>query len=287
MKIGIVGAGRVGTSIGKYIRNRASQHIVSGFYSRTYSEAIKSANFCNTEAFGRLQDLVKSSDTLFIAVTDNEIKNVWDCIDKDLIKNKIICHFSGALSSDVFTGADDYGVYTGSIHPIYAFSSRFDSYKGLDKAVFTVEGGNVFLQNVPCIFSEVGNKVYVISNEKKTFYHAGASMASNHLVALLYTAVEIFKECGFSELDSYEVLKPLMKDNLNNALKNGVNQALTGPIERGDVTTIEKHLSVISDKQKKIYKSLGIQVLSIAENKNKGNKILAEKYRCIERMLLE
>ncbi|MEE1055696.1 MAG: DUF2520 domain-containing protein [Acutalibacteraceae bacterium] len=287
MKIGIIGAGRVGTSIGRYIKDRVSKHIVSGFYSRTYNEAIKSANFCNTEAFDRLQDLIKSSDTLFITVTDSEIKNVWDCIDKDLVNNKIICHFSGALSSDVFTGADDYGVYTGSIHPVYAFSSKFDSYKGLNKAVFTAEGDNVFLQNIPCLFSEIGNKVCVIKKEKKPFYHAGASMASNHLVALLHTVIEMFKECGFSEPDAYTVLAPLMMDNLNNALKNGVNQALTGPIERGDVTTIEKHLSVISDEQKKTYKSLGIQVLSIAENKNKSNEILAEKYRCIERMLLE
>ena len=287
MKIGIVGAGRVGTSIGRYIKDRVPEYIVSGFYSRTYNGAIKSANFCNTKAFERFQDLVKSSDTLFIAVTDSEIKNVWDCIDKDLVKNKIICHFSGTLSSDVFTGADDYGVYTGSIHPVYAFSSKFDSYKGLNKAVFTAQGDNVFLENIPCIFSEAGNKVCVIQKEKKPFYHAGASMASNHLVALLHTVVEIFKECGFSEPDAYTVLTPLMMDNLNNALKKGVNQALTGPIERGDVTTVEKHLSVISDEQKKIYKSLGMQVLSIAENKNKSSEILAEKYRCIERMLLE
>ena len=112
-------------------------------------------------------------------------------------------------------------------------------------------------------------------------------MASNHLVALLYTVVEMFKECGFSEPDVYTALAPLMMDNLSNALKNGVCKALTGPIERGDVTTVEKHLSVISDEQKNIYKSLGMQVLSIAENKNEGNEILAEKYRCIERMLLE
>lgn len=287
MKIGIIGAGRVGTSIGRYIKDRVPKHIVSGFYSRTYDETIKSANFCNTKVFERLQDLVKSSDTLFITVTDGEIKNVWDCIDKDLIKNKIICHFSGTLSSDVFTDADDYGAYTGSIHPVYAFSSKFDSYKGLNKAVFTAEGDNVFLQNVPCLFSEAGNKVCVIQKEKKPFYHAGASMASNHLVALLHTVIEMFKKCGFSESDAYTVLAPLMMDNLNNALKNGVNQALTGPIERGDVTTVEKHLSVISAEQTKIYKSLGMQVLSIAENKHKSNEILTEKYRCIERMLLE
>lgn len=283
MKIGIIGAGRVGTSVGKYI----PQDFLSGFFSKTYARAVESANFCKTKAFGRLEDLVRSSDTLFVTVTDSEIKNVWDCIDKNLIKNKIICHFSGALSSDVFTGADDYGVYTGSVHPVYAFSSKFDSYKGLNKAVFTVEGDNVFLQNVPCIFSEAGNRVYVISKEKKQIYHAGASMASNLLVALLYTVVEMFKECGFSEDDAYSVLKPLMMGNLSNALEKGVCRALTGPIERGDIDTIEKHLSVLDDSRRNIYKSLGKQVIKIAHNKNEDNEILAEKYSCIERMLLK
>ncbi len=287
MKIGIVGAGRVGTSVGKYITEYSAQHSLSGFYSRTYSNTVKSADFCSTKAFKSLSDLIASSDTFFIAVSDKEIGNVWECIDKALIKNKIIGHFSGSLSSDVFTGANDYGAYTGSIHPVYAFSNKFESYKNLNQAVFTAEGDAVFLSEVKGFFENLGNRVCVIDKTKKPLYHTSVSMASNHLMGLLFSVVNMLKSCGFSEADAYTVLTPLMSNNLNNALENGVSQALTGPIERGDVSTIEKHLGVLSGEYEEIYKLLGNQVLKIAENKNSGNQQLLEEYRCIERMLLK
>lgn len=287
MKIGIVGAGRVGTSVGKYITKNSAQHSLSGFYSRTYSNAVKSADFCSTKAFKELSALIASSDTLFIAVSDREIGNVWECIDKALIKNKIIGHFSGSLSSDVFAGANDYGAYTGSIHPVYAFSDRFESYKDLNQAVFTAEGDTVFLSEVNGLFEQLGNKVCIIDKEKKPLYHTSVSMASNHLIGLLFSVVNMLKSCGFSENDAYEVLEPLMRNNLNNALENGVVQALTGPIERGDVSTVKKHFEVLNGEYEEIYKSLGNQVLKIAKNKNSNNQQLLEEYRCIERMLLK
>ena len=162
MKIGIIGAGRVGTAIAKYISLQASQYCISGFYNRDYSKALESADFCNTKAYTSLNDLVRSSDTLFIATQDCEIGNVWECIDKDLIKNKFIGHFSGSLSSDVFGGAEYYGAYTGSVHPLYAFSDRFNSYKGLDCVVFTAEGCSEFLENIQPVFEQCGNTVCII-----------------------------------------------------------------------------------------------------------------------------
>ena len=286
MKIGIIGAGRVGTSMGKYITEH-SQHLITGFYSRTFKSAVEAADFCNTKAFSTLSELLISSDTLFITVNDSEIKNVWDCIDKKSVKNKIICHFSGSLSSDVFTEASELGAYTGSIHPIYAFSSKFSSYKLLDSAFFTLEGCETFLQKATGLLEDMGNKTYTVDKEKKPLYHTALAMASNHLMGLLYTSTELLKDCGFSEQASYALIAPLMLDNLKNALENGVEQALTGAIERGDADTVEKHLCIPDAQAKEIYKALGIKVLQIAKSKNKDKTELSENYEIIERMLLK
>ncbi len=286
MKIGIIGAGRVGTAIAKYITLKATKHSITGFYSLHYSNALQSADFCNTKAYTSLDDLVRSSDTLFIATQDSEISNVWECIDKSLIKDKFIGHFSGSLSSDVFTSAEYYGAYSGSIHPMYAFSDRFNSYKGLDSVVFTAEGCNEFLKAVAPLFEECGNTVCVIDKQYKALYHTSASMASNHLIGLLSTVVDMLMQCGFERDNAYKLLYPLMTDNLENALKNGAEYALTGPIERGDIATINKHLSVLGDEQAKLYKLLAKQVLKVAQRKNNEEQ-LAEKYRYIEKELLK
>lgn len=286
MKIGIIGAGRVGTSFGKYISELClDNYYLQGFYSKTYENAIISANFCNTKAFKSLSELLMSSDTLFIAVSDSEVKNVWDCIDKNLIENKIICHFSGVLSSDVFNGADSYKAYTGSIHPAYAFNDKFNSWKGLNKIIFTVEGSNLFLSEIQKLFNLTQNKICIIDKSIKPLYHTATSIASNHLMGLIDMVVKIFEQCGFSQEIAYRVITPLMKDNLCNALDNGVVSALTGPIERGDIQTVEKHISSLNGNQLLVYKSLGKQVVEIAKKKHKNNKCLAEKHRYIERIL--
>lgn len=290
MKIGIIGAGRVGTAVAKYITLKATQHStkhsIQGFYSLHYSNALQSADFCNTKAYKSLDELVRSSDTLFIAVQDSEISNVWECIDKDLIKNKFIGHFSGSLSSDVFSGAKAYGVHCGSIHPMYAFSDRFNSHKGLDSVVLTAEGCDEFLKAVVPVFEECGNTVCVIDKRYKALYHTAASMASNHLIGLLCTVVDMLMQCGFTRDNAYSLLKPLMADNLENAFENGAEYALTGPIERGDIATVEKHLSAVNNEQAQLYKQLAKEVVKVAQRKNTGVQ-LAEKYEYIEKELLK
>lgn len=287
MKIGIIGGGRAGASIAKYISlKNLPQYCLSGFYSRTYGKALESANFCNTKAYTSLTDLVKSSDTLFIATQDSEIGNVWECIDKSLIKNKFIGHFSGSLSSDVFSGAECYGAYTGSVHPMYAFSDRFNSYKGLNTVVFTAEGCSEFLENILPVFKQCGNTVCTIDKQNKALYHASASMASNHLLGLLGAVVDMLVQCGFEKNDAYKLLAPLMMNNLENALQNGVEYALTGPVERGDVSTVEKHLTVLNNEQAQLYKQLAKQVIKIAERKNNVQQ-LSQKYSYIEKELLK
>jgi len=285
MKIGIIGAGRVGCSIGKYITVNSDLDTITGFYNRGYEKAVVAANFCNTKAFKSLSDLVMSSDTLFITTQDEQIPMVWDCIDKGLIKNKIICHFSGSISSDVFTSIGDYDAYPGSIHPVYAFSSRFDSYKGIKNIFFTIEGHPIFLDRISQSFSHNGNIICSIDKEKKSLYHASLSMASNHLIGLLGASAEILRECGFSESSAYEILKPLMLNNLAYALENGVEKALTGPIERGDCNTVKKHLRVLNSKQMGIYKSLGMEILNIAVQKNQYKPVV-QTYSEIEKELL-
>ena len=286
MNIGIIGAGRVGTSIAKYI-SKSSCHTITGFYSERYEDAVTSADFCHTRPFQTLSQLVSASDTLFITVNDGQIKNVWDCIDKPSAGNKIICHFSGSLSSDVFAFANDYSICTGSIHPVYAFSDKFSSYRELDKAVFTVEGDKFFVDSMKDLFSAFGNRIFTIDKQYKALYHAGASMASNHLTGLLQTVVDMLLQCGFCEEEAYTVLRPLMTNNLQTALEKGTVYALTGPIERGDIATVQKHLTVLNTEQKAVYQALGRQVIATARRKHRDNPLLQNQYEHMERILSE
>ena len=116
MRIGIIGAGRVGVTMGKYLGDAGVE--VTGFYSKTTQSAVQAAEFTDTTVYKTLQDIVEASDTLMITTPDGVISEVWDCIAGYDLTGKILCHCSGSLSSNVFSGIEQTGAVGCSIHPI-------------------------------------------------------------------------------------------------------------------------------------------------------------------------
>lgn len=267
MKIGIIGAGKVGTTLGAYLRKQ--QIAVTGYYSRTYESAVLAADFTKTKAYKDIAALVGASDTLFVTTPDGEIGRVWDCIAKYELADKIICHFSGSLSSLVFSGIEAAGASGCSIHPMFAFSDKFESYKQFHTACLTMEGQKEAVRTMKALFGMLGHKVLTVKAEDKMRYHAAAALASNYMVGLFQTSLDLLGVCGFSEEDSQVLLEPLVRNNVNAMLEKGTKDALTGPIERGDFQTVEKHLTVLQGTDTEaVYRSIGKALVRIAEEKH-------------------
>ena len=135
MQIGIIGAGRVGCSMGKYLVGHGAD--VLGYYDTNDRAAEEAAQFTGTERYDTLAELVSASKLIFITTPDGIILSVWEQIRHLPLAQKIICHCSGALSSDSFSGIEDTHAACLSIHPMLPFSNRFSSYEQLEKAFFT------------------------------------------------------------------------------------------------------------------------------------------------------
>lgn len=266
MKVGIIGAGKVGCSIGKYLVSRGIT--LTGYSSKTQESVDIAATFTNTKAYDTDKELAEESDLIFIATPDDRIVDVWKELTNYSIQGKILCHFSGSLSSVVFSNREDKGVYACSLHPMYAFSDKFTSYKKLNQVMFTAEGDEEALSAVCSVFRGFGNDVAIISSEKKVRYHAAASMISNMMIGLYEKSIQMFIDCGFEREKARKLVEPLVAGNVANLLTNDSKEALTGPIERGDKVTIEKHLQQLNLEEKELYQILGRELLSIAKRKN-------------------
>lgn len=282
MKIGFIGAGKAGCSLGKYFSVKAGQGRiqVAGYYSLIEEEARWAAAFTHSECFCTVEEVIAASDAIILSTPDGAIKKVWDAIDKDKIQGRIFCHLSGSLSSDVFSGIEDYGAYPVSIHPMFAFSDRESVYQQLNQVSFTLEGVPCAVSRWKEIFEALGNPAVVISKEAKPKYHTAASFLSNHVLAVLEAGYQLLSECGFSEKEARDFSSVLVRGNIEHAVKNGTVDALTGPIERADGSTVEKHLSVLDSRQAGTYKSCGKELLELAKRKNPGRD-----YREIAKLL--
>ena len=266
MRIGFIGAGRVGCTFGKYFREHGIE--VSGYYNRTAEKAKEAAEFTDTLYYEDVDDLISESDAIFITVSDNSISKVFSSLDKKKLSGKLIIHTSGAMSSSVFTEQDVYKFYGFSIHPIYAVNDRFTSYKNFQNAFITIEGNSEKIDLFRELFSSIGMKTAVISGENKTRYHAAAVFASNMVCGLMNEAENLLISCGFSEIEAGDALKGIFLDNAKSVAEKGPMDALTGPIERNDTGTIRKHMSSLSPEEKEIYTGASLAVLRLAEKKH-------------------
>ena len=269
MNIGIIGAGKVGVSVGRYLKDNNIQ--IAGFYDIDCDNAAFAERFTQTDCFSDLEELVKVSDTLFITTPDTVIGSVWDCIrNKNMsVKNKIVCHFSGALSSDVFTDSQSTGAFVCSIHPMLAFSDKLTSYRIPANTFFALEGDETAVSALKSLFENLGNTVCVIDKSKKSLYHTAASVLSNELVAVLDMGYSLLEECGFSRDEAVKATQNLVLGNIKSVLENGCVNALTGPVERNDLQTVKKHVESLKGEDRQIYILLAKHLVNLAKAKNK------------------
>jgi len=314
MRIGFVGAGKVGFTLGKYMSER--NVCVSGYYSRSEESARQASLFTHTKYYETLEELIESSDALFLTVPDGAIEDVWNsilyrakldearpcaasdirgarmgipyrakldearpCAASDIrgarmgikrysLAGKFICHCSGVMTSAVFSEIDQMGAFGYSIHPLFAIHSKSQSYQEISQAYFTIEGPEAYLDFWKDFFEKLGNPVRVIQAEQKVLYHGAAVFASNLVTGLFEAGVDLLMDCGFDRESGEAALKPLFLHNCQSVAYVGTTAALTGPVERADEKTIQKHLKVLPPEEREIYIRLSEILVNIAKRKH-------------------
>ncbi len=268
MKIGFIGAGKAGFSLGRFFVEGGIH--VTGYYSRHEESAREAAFFTRTRAYDTLGAILRDSDALFLTVPDGAISPVFQELESMDISQKQFCHCSGAMTAkEAFLDIDRKGAYGYSIHPLFPISSKKKSYQELQGAFFCIEGIGPHLPEWKERLQSLGAKVQMISGETKIQYHAACAIASNLVCALADESLELLAQCGFSQELALQALAPLMRSNLEHLLAEGPKNALTGPVERCDTETVRKHLECFPDNEgKEMYRAVSRKLTGLAEQKN-------------------
>lgn len=275
MNIGFIGAGKVGCAFGKYLYDKGFK--VKGYFSKSFSSSLKGAKLVKGKAFNDINFLVKESDIIFITTPDDVIKETSKTIaGLNLSLNKIFIHMSGALSSSILRDIKDKGGYVYSLHPLQSFADIKTSVKKLSETVFSLEGDDEKKEVIKDMLKKLDNKYFLIDSEKKPIYHASACVLSNYLVTLLDYGFSYLEEIGIDKKEANEAFYPLISVTLENVRKLGTKKALTGPIKRGDLDTIKKHIESIkkeSPELLKTYKVLGLETLKLTGDEKFSNEL--------------
>ena len=277
MKIGFIGAGKVGFTLGKYFSKHGKE--ITGYFSRSKESAKEAAEFTGSRCFGDIGELIEKSDVLFLTVPDGIITDVYREVVKYPVRDKLICHCSGAMTArKAFPDISEFGAFGYSVHPLFAVSNKYKSYEELADVFFALEGDEKHIEDIEGLLKSAWLHFQRIDSDSKIGYHCAAAIASNLMIGLVKESVDILGRCGFSPEDALSALTPLVRGNVQHILEDGLSDSLTGPLERGDITTIIKHLESFEngetqegfskEDEKMLYKLLSKKIVPVAEAKH-------------------
>jgi predicted short-subunit dehydrogenase-like oxidoreductase (DUF2520 family) len=182
-----------------------------------------------------------SSDFLWLCHTDDALPELArQLAGQSGWRGKIVFHSSGALTSAVLSPLQRAGAYTASLHPMMTFvpgiRQRFQN------VPFAVEGDRRAVAVARQIVARLGGRVFTIRKSAKVLYHALGSFSSPLLVATLVTAERVGQGAGLTRDQTRRIIAPILQQTLKNYLEQGAPAAFSGPIKRGDLNTVRRHL---------------------------------------------
>ena len=189
----------------------------------------------------RLADAALTSNVVWLCHTDDAIaQTALQLARRSGWRGRIVFHSSGALTSDVLAPLKRAGAHVASLHPMMTFV--LGTSPGMKGVTFAVEGDKSAVSAAREIVRALKAEVFAIRKEAKVLYHALGSFSSPLLVAELATAERVGRAAGLRASQTRKVIGPILQQTLNNYLQHGAAKAYGGPMKRGDLNTVRRHL---------------------------------------------
>jgi len=153
------------------------------------------------------------------------------------------------------------GYAVGTLHPLRAVAAPVAPADRFHRTAFAVSGGPDALRVAGQLVALVGGSLLKVPTNRRPLYHAAAVPASNYLVVLLHEAVGLLEQAGATREEAEHALASLARGTMENVVELGLDRALTGPLLRGDVETVELHLRTLSAEDAALYAELGRRAL--------------------------
>jgi len=257
VELSIIGAGRTGRTLG--LLARRAGYSIGPVVCRKASHAREAAAFIGAGTPGT--EPVGAALTL-IAVPDAAIPAVVRSLR--MPKGAVAAHTCASLGAEALRPLRP----AGAIHPLRSFAHPAKAADGFAGTACAIDGDPAAVRALEAFARAIGGSPLRVRAGRKALYHAGAVFASNYVVAVLEAALRLFQEAGVPRTRATPVLVKLAEGTLENVASVGIPEALTGPIERGDVETVRRHAAAIAGMDlRSVHEALGRLTIEIARAK--------------------
>lgn len=243
--VGVIGAGKVGAVLGAALR--AAEHQIVGVHAVSETSRERAEMLLPGVPVLEIPEILRRAELVILAVPDDALAELVSGLAAagQWQAGQLVLHTAGRYGTEVLAPASAAGAISLAVHPAMTFTGMSMDLERLGDCVFGVSASNMVLPIAQALVVEMGGEPVVIAEADRVKYHAALSHASNHLVTVAGQSAGILAGIGVEHPE--RMLSALMRASLENALASGEG-ALTGPVARGDIQTIESHRAALADE---------------------------------------
>jgi predicted short-subunit dehydrogenase-like oxidoreductase (DUF2520 family) len=268
-RIAIVGMGNLGSALAAALKRAG--YVLDAVQARSDSESLRRAPSLSKQSGGvSVRPGQTNADVVWLCVPDGKIGEAAGVLAREgNWKGKVALHSSGALTSDELEVLRQRGARVASAHPLMTFVRG--SRPALAGVPFAIEGDPSAARVARRIVSDLGGRSYTIRKQDKVAYHAWATFASPLLTALLATTERVAATAGVEGREARQRMLPILRQTLANYARLGAAASFSGPIVRGDVETVNRHLRILADHAplRDVYAALARTAVLYLPSKNR------------------
>jgi predicted short-subunit dehydrogenase-like oxidoreductase (DUF2520 family) len=277
--LNIIGAGNVGKTLG-YLLAKNNSYQIQDILCRSLIKAIAATHFIGTGRPIADYNNLRPANVTMISVTDDELPRAISSLlaTPSHLNTGIVFHCSGAFSHEILLPLKTSHSSVASIHPIKSFSLPIKDCQTFQGTYCTLEGEAIACEQLKEKFESIGGSVLPLKTNSKMLYHIATIFSSNYFIALLDTSLMLFEKIGISRTQGIQMIEPLVLGTFQQVKKRGTDQALTGPIARGDVQLVKQQIELLKKEAEKIvgpYQELGKLTLQLTSQVRSINPLLA------------
>jgi predicted short-subunit dehydrogenase-like oxidoreductase (DUF2520 family) len=261
--VALIGPGRAGTTIALGLLEQGwNVAAVAGRAPDAASTTAAAAVLSTRTAL--VSEVARGADLVLVATPDRAIEQAVMTAEPSIEPGALVVHLAGSRGLDVFEPllAKRTGIRVGAMHPLQSFPSTTAGLERLRGAWAAVAGDRAVAE----LAASLGLRTFEVADADRVRYHTAAVVASNHLVALLGQVERLAKSAGVP----FEAFGPLVLASVQNAFAIGPAGALTGPVERGDLATVERHLRELDAAERDAYRVLAREAARLTGRRDSG-----------------
>lgn len=265
--VGIIGPGRAGIGLALALAAAGREVLLYGRHKKAVPRPL-------TLTVGPAGDppppaWIGQAGVVLLAVRDDAIRPLAELLARAgaIGPEHVVLHLSGVQGQDALGPLVASRAALGSLHPLQTIADSERAPERLRGAWAAVEGMPRAVQVAEGIAQELGMRPFRLTGRAKAIYHAGAVFASNYFVVVEAVAQRLLRHAGLTDAEAWQALRPLVEGTLENLMRQEPKDALTGPVARGDVDTIRRHLESLTKDDALLYRALGRAALELAEKR--------------------